>query len=718
MRRGLGALLAGATVIAVVATAGADLPDRGWPQARRDARLTARGQHPALVDPQVAWALRVGDGLEGEPSVLDCDLYVASTGGDVIRVNARDGQVIWRTAEPRTSCSEASPSRSSLALDEGGLLAVGLAADSALLTLIDALCSLRRACEIYAIDNNEYPPVDQLVESLVPTYMAPLPPNPCTGADMLESTDASAGDLRYSRDLPSVYHLGGWWSDDGVLGDLTWCNDAVASVGGPDPAWPTSNAAAGLALGLDAQSGARLWRAGADALSFADRPVLRPEGVVWAGDLTNFESDLARGRLLAVGPDGAPLWDLRRFGGARGSVARDETTGRLFVAWHSGSGGAFYNGQARVLAMAVEAYSIDWNEYPPTGELVDFLTPTYLRSLPVNGLTGEAMVWSPTPSPGDYDYDSEPVQQDYRISIWAWDGSRANIFETGSFTQPASEEPEGFVTAYEADGSLVWGTQTVAGPPGNPGPETTGLLLTASGSVVTATEAGEVFALDPADGAELWRVDVGTPLRGAPALLGDGGVAFVGGDGSQLLVVVDPPPFGLRFVHDAGAELVAAPTVSSDDVVLLADAAGRIQAVASDGRPRWLRDVGEGRALTTPVIQDEGWMWVGRADGVLVALVEGSGGARPPWPGGLLQVGRGSGESEAALSWVDTPLPAMPGSHYHLVRWLGRPEGLPEQVLGTHDFAELSHADATPGVDLACYRLRLSDCGENVRGGP
>ena len=717
MKRKHEALLVVAALAAIVATAVADLPRRGWPQARRDAGLTARSEHPALVDPQVAWALRVGDGLEGEPAVLDCDLYVASTGGDVIRVNARNGQVRWRTAAPRTACSQPGSSPSALALDGEGLLAAGVAGDAALLALVEAICRFRQACQSYAIDNNEYPPPEQLVELLVPTYLSPLPTNPCTGADIVESAGVSAGDLRYSRDIPSEFHLAGWWSDGGVLGDPRWCGESATVAGAPDPSWPVSDSAAGLALGLDAATGELLWRGGEFGLSLANRPTLRPEGLVWAGELTTLEGDLPRGRLLALAPDGSVLWDVRSFGGSRGSVARDASTGRLFVAWQSGSGWMVYDDQARTLATGVESYSIDWNGYPPTGELVDLLVPTYLPSMPVNVFTGEAMVWSPSPAPGDYDYDSDPTQTDYRISIWDWAGERANVLDTGSLTQPASREPAGFVAAYEADGSLAWNVQTVTGTPGDPGPETTSVLLAADGSVIAATEAGEVFALAPADGAELWRVDAGLPLRGAPALLSDGGLAFVGGDGSQL-VVVDPPPLGPRFAYDAGAELVPAPTVSSDDIVLLADAAGRVHAVGADGSVRWLREVGAGRALTTPVVQDEGWAWVGRADGILVALVEGPDGALPPWPGGLLLARGGDLESEVLLSWPDTPLPAVPGPHYHLLRWLGRPEGLPTQVLPTHDHQAASFADATPGAALACYRLRVADCGDNERGAP
>ena len=125
-----------ALLAAAVATAAfAELPPEGWPQPRRDARLTARGLENAPRDPVVAWQRQVGEALANEPAAQGCKIVIGNGSGEIIAVNARGGDFLWRTAAPRASCGSAAVMPSSVAIDSGGMVVAGLAGDSVLLEL-------------------------------------------------------------------------------------------------------------------------------------------------------------------------------------------------------------------------------------------------------------------------------------------------------------------------------------------------------------------------------------------------------------------------------------------------------------------------------------------------------------------------------------------------------------------------------------------------------
>jgi hypothetical protein len=138
-----------------------------------------------------------------------------------------------------------------------------------------------------------------------------------------------------------------------------------------------------------------------------------------------------------------------------------------------------------------------------------------------------------------------------------------------------------------------------------------------------------------------------------------------------------------------------------------------LHAIRADGTEAWSRDVGSGAALTTAAVTSDGWLYVGRSDGYLVALVEAATRGLPAEPGGVLLAARTGDPREAALAWPDVALPAAPGAHYHLRRWEGWPPvGPGTHVLAPHAFATRAFTDATD-ARLAFYDLRVADCGEN-----
>ena len=96
-----------------------------------------------------------------------------------------------------------------------------------------------------------------------------------------------------------------------------------------------------------------------------------------------------------------------------------------------------------------------------------------------------------------------------------------------------------------------------------------------------------------------------------------------------------PAPQGpcVGSIYPTAPLAAVAPTVTSDGVTYLRDLSGRLHAVRSDGSVAWTRDLGGpgGAGLTTSAIPHQGWVYVGRGDGALVAsrLRGGWGGAEP-----------------------------------------------------------------------------------------
>lgn len=142
------------------------------------------------------------------------------------------------------------------------------------------------------------------------------------------------------------------------------------------------------------------------------------------------------------------------------------------------------------------------------------------------------------------------------------------------------------VTALDAkDGNRLW--QVSLAPDGDPEGGYGGGLALEAGRLFVTTGFGEVIALDPSNGEEIWRTDVGAPIRGAPAV-GQGRVVAVTFDNEVVGLSMQDGSETWRHVGVAEGTGVlggAAPAIdgtlvvapySSGDVVALRVDTGRV----------------------------------------------------------------------------------------------------------------------------------------------
>ncbi len=672
-----------------------------WPQARHDERRTGASSEPLPPAVAVQWFADLGAPVSGEPVVSGCTLVVTTTDGRISAFNARNGNLLWQDSIPWAGAPPEDVS-SSLAFTSGGRVAAGLPVDPAIAHLWKALLDLGIACEAYAVDNNTYPSGPQLGPDLVPVYLSGMPLNPMTGLYMTESDTPSPGNYRYEYVGGINRYLAAWWTDGLVLASPSppsW--DCTFD---PAPPWPTSPVRGGLPTVFDAASGSILSRDTAGPATLQSFPFPVGTSTLWAYEETS-SSNVKAGRVRLVANSGTVVWETRFDAPVRGGVASDSASGDLFVSLGSTDFASTINARVRLLATSAEAYAVDNNVYPPTGELDGVVTPIYVRCMPPNLYFDRKAVWSATPSPGDYYYEAFANAQQYRLWFWDRDGQPAGVFENGSFISLAVDKSPSLVCLSSA-GAIRWSVPIVA-----VGADLGAPLLLPDGSIVVGTCTGEVVALAPLNGSERWRRNLGGSFTRLPSLEANGNILFTRDD-DQRCVLYSPSysSFGCGTVGAGDA----APMTPTSNGVLLSTSDGRLRAQTSSwGGLVWeipLGGVGM-KPLTTPPVLSNGWIYVVRSDGRLFALANAATSGAPPDPGPALRASKGSFGS-VTLTWSGASLPAEPGGmHFHLLR-RASPTGSAEQILLPHPSTALGFVDGTAGA-TEYYELVAADCGEN-----
>lgn len=167
---------------------------------------------------------------------------------------------------------------------------------------------------------------------------------------------------------------------------------------------------------------------------------------------------------------------------------------------------------------------------------------------------------------------------------------------------------DGGLTALSADGAVQW---TFA-PPGG----VAGDVAIDATTVYAASSAGTLYAIDLADGSELWHREAagGSKTR----VVTDGaGMVYVG-DAAALSAI---NAAGARAWSSGGfvAQAVA-PAVSSSGTAFVAAQGGHLAAIGSDGQLRWVAgDFGEIRSMT---FSSSGTLYVISTDGICWSLKE------------------------------------------------------------------------------------------------
>jgi len=639
------AILLGAAVLCVaVSSVDADLPADDWPQSRRDAARTGRTPEPGLATAALQWLVDVGGSLTGEPVVAGCQVFVTSAEGEVVALNAHDGSIEW--SAPFGYQIVPTRAASALAFDDSQRLLAGQPADPAIVRLWSTMRTLDTAVRSYMVDNGFPPGGPDLAPDLVPVFLSAMPQNPILSGPVTYQPTFSVGDYRYEQTSLSTYGLAMWFKNGDLIGGLSSC------AAGLPPSWPVSAEQGGLARAIEPATGAPTWQFVAEDPATDVVPGIEPGGVLWSsaenGTGWPWVNGLPlHGKLRATDLDGALRWQVRTWSPLRGGAARDPSTGALFVSRGRSQVAGYLNSSMRNLMTAIESYQVDNGVPPQTEDLRPHLAPTFIDCMPHHPYENREVVYAPVPAPGDYDYMYDTTLDTYQVLYWDEDGNPAVIAADGSIVQPAVEVVPA-VVSYDAGGGERW--RAPIGGPGNN--ELSPPAIRSDGSVVIGTRAGEVVALEAATGAERWRTLVGGVLLASPAVLAADEVVVLTEAGEVVLLEADGSE---RWRRSTGSVAQAAPVVTGDGTIYAPGADGTLRAYADDGR--WLWDLPLGgplrAGLSTAAIQADGWLFVGRTDGVLVAVADAIGRGRPPDLGNILRAHRQG--SDVMFSWQNNP---------------------------------------------------------------
>ena len=225
---------------------------------------------------------------------------------------------------------------------------------------------------------------------------------------------------------------------------------------------------------------------------------------------------------------------------------------------------------------------------------------------------------------------------------------------TGYFGQTS-----GTIIALSADGSLEWSYQTE-------GPINSSAAVAVDGTVYLGSQDRSLYALYPW-GALKWRYTTDGEIHAAPAIGADGTI-YVGATDSYLYAI--DADGQLRWRYAAGGEIHASPAIGPDGTVYIGANDQDFYALNADGTLKW-RAVGMGSSVSpalaadgtvyvgagndlyafhqdgtlkwqfqtqgeirsSPMVGDNGFIYIGSEDAKVYALVDANGGpAAGPWP--------------------------------------------------------------------------------------
>lgn len=207
----------------------------------------------------------------------------------------------------------------------------------------------------------------------------------------------------------------------------------------------------------------------------------------------------------------------------------------------------------------------------------------------------------------------------------------AGLSGVGVLPPPASAWPEAGHDARFSSGVSVTGPQRgrVRWSVSLGGDATPGPVIGADGSILAATNAGVLYALDPATGARRWSFDAhgyyGSDLSTSPAVLSSGAILWPGPN--DTLYALDPA--GAVVWRRAFAGQVLSPAVAGRHRVYVADMTGQLVALdVSGSTPRevWHLKVG-GPDYASPSVGPDGTIFTAAKNDLVAVRDLGSSGA-------------------------------------------------------------------------------------------
>ncbi len=174
-------------------------------------------------------------------------------------------------------------------------------------------------------------------------------------------------------------------------------------------------------------------------------------------------------------------------------------------------------------------------------------------------------------------------------------------------------------------GDTIWRIPGAGGA--NSAPDDTTGPAYFHGRVFIAMQRGEVFALDPQTGKEMWRRRLPTQLESSPLVVRS--TVYLGSD-KGILYALDTRNGKIRWTYKAAAEPVKTSPAYAAGKIFFADYGGTVHAVsAKNGKKIWQTDTdgmagGSGGFYSSPAIAADK-LFIGRDDGGFFALDQSSG---------------------------------------------------------------------------------------------
>lgn len=147
----------------------------------------------------------------------------------------------------------------------------------------------------------------------------------------------------------------------------------------------------------------------------------------------------------------------------------------------------------------------------------------------------------------------------------------------------------------------------------------------ADGTVYVKSDDGKLHALAPADGARQWQFAVPGDTYSSPVIAADGTIYLGSGDDSALFAI--NPDGTLKWRAALGSTIYASPALGADGTIYLGNYDGRFFAFRPDGTERWRFDTNSPLSGSA-VIDARGVVYFGSYDKKLYALDAATGAKR------------------------------------------------------------------------------------------
>lgn len=155
------------------------------------------------------------------------------------------------------------------------------------------------------------------------------------------------------------------------------------------------------------------------------------------------------------------------------------------------------------------------------------------------------------------------------------------------------------------------------------GPIASSPAIGARGIVYFGAGDGDLYALDPATGAQKWAVPLSLSVP-APAIqsspaIGSDGTIYIGADDGNLYARYPDGTSKWTFMTTAGSPVVSSPAIDADGTVYVGSSDGNLYAINPDGSQKWVAHR-TSPVTSSPAIGPNGVIYVGCQGGSLAAI--------------------------------------------------------------------------------------------------